>query len=101
MRYSPSDKTEIIRLVVSNRIWRLDARWKSSAFPDRLSTAGMIAISEAAPITTMPANTRAWAQSHAGRRLLRTSLQTILLERERIKRQTIANRRLQHQLYAA
>ena len=26
---------------------------------------------------------------------------TILLERERIKRQTIANRRLQHQLHAA
>ena len=27
--------------------------------------------------------------------------ETILLERERIKRQTIANRRLQHQLHAA
>ncbi len=27
--------------------------------------------------------------------------ETILLEREKIKRQTIANRRLQHQLHAA
>jgi hypothetical protein len=27
--------------------------------------------------------------------------QTVVLERERIKRQTIANRRLQHQLHAA
>ena len=31
----------------SNRLCRLGKRWKSSAFPDRLSTAGMIAISEA------------------------------------------------------
>jgi len=44
MRYSPSDKTEIIRLVEQSP-WRLDERWKSSAFRDPLSTAGMIAIS--------------------------------------------------------
>ena len=51
-------------------------------------------------ITTMPAITRASAIS---RRLTSTSgaAETILLERERIKRQTIANRRLQHHLHAA
>ena len=31
----------------SNRLWRLDARWRNSAFPDLLSTAGMIGISAA------------------------------------------------------
>ena len=51
-------------------------------------------------ITIMAAITRAWAISppadvYFGR------AETILLERERIKRQTIANRRLQHQLRAA
>jgi hypothetical protein len=46
MRYSASDKTEIIRWS-SNRLCRLDARWRSSAFPDRLYTAGMIGISAA------------------------------------------------------
>ena len=46
MRYSTSDKTEIIRLVEQSP---LPARrtWRNSAFPDRLSTAGMIAISAA------------------------------------------------------
>jgi hypothetical protein len=32
MRYSPSDKTEIIRLVEQSP-WRLDGRWKSSGIP--------------------------------------------------------------------
>ena len=50
--------------------------------------------------TTMPAITRASTilpllTSFFGR------AEAILLERERIKRQTIANRRLQHQLHAA
>ena len=45
MRYSASDKTEIIRLV--DRLGRLDGRWKSSAFPDHRFTGGMIAISAA------------------------------------------------------
>jgi hypothetical protein len=34
MRYSASDKTEISGWS-SNHIWRLDARWRNSAFPDR------------------------------------------------------------------
>ena len=33
MRYSPSDKTEIIRLKSSNHICRLGERWKSSGIP--------------------------------------------------------------------
>ena len=36
-----------------------------------------------------------------GRRLLRTEAETILAERQRIKRATIANRRLQHRMQAA
>jgi hypothetical protein len=46
MRYSTSDKTGSSGWS-SNRLWRLDARWRNSAFPDRLSTAGMIAIGAA------------------------------------------------------
>jgi hypothetical protein len=44
MRYLSFDKTETIRLS-SNRLYRPDARWRNSAFPDRPFTAGMIAIS--------------------------------------------------------
>ena len=45
MRYSASDKIEIIRLVEQSRAAR--RRWINSAFPDRLSTAGMIGIKAA------------------------------------------------------
>jgi hypothetical protein len=47
-----------------------------------------------------PALSREHRQSDAGRRLLRGG-QTILLERERIKRKTIQHRRLLHQTHAA
>ena len=49
--------------------------------------------------TTMPAIPKAAGQSHAGRRP--ASDEPRHPRRERIKRQTIANRRLQHQLHAA
>jgi hypothetical protein len=49
--------------------------------------------------TTMPAITRASQSTPADVYFGRA--EAILLERERIKRQTIANRRLQHQLHAA
>ena len=41
MRYSASDKTEIIRLVERSHL-PIRRTWRNSAFPDRLSTAGMI-----------------------------------------------------------
>ena len=48
MRYPASEKPEIIRLVEQSHL-PARARWRSSAFPGRRFTAGMIAISAAAP----------------------------------------------------
>ena len=80
-------------------------RWHQTlktASCSRITTCPAISNARSPPswfTTTMPAITRA---STILPRLTSTSgAQAILLERERIKRQTIANRRLQHQLHAA